>query len=342
MRAAAPMFLYALALVPLLALLLVLAARRRRALLGEFGDAGPLARISRSVDPRRRRQKAILFLLGITFGLLALARPQFGAREVLVKRRGIDVVFAVDTSLSMLARDLPPSRFQRAKQEIGRVLDRLEGDRVALVAFAGSAYVQCPFTVDYGALRLFLENIAVGAAPKPGSDLAVAIERSASLFDPDEKKYKAVVLFSDGEALSGEAIAAAKRAGEAGVKILTVGVGTADGGVIPILAEDGGAGGVKRDENGEVVVTRLDEASLVEIGRATGGKYVPLGGSGDPGAEIADEIEAFEKKELTSRTAVQFEERHTWFSILAFLLLAADFLLPEGRRVARRPVGEGS
>jgi Ca-activated chloride channel family protein len=254
-----------------------------------------------------------------------------------VKRRGIDVVFALDTSLSMLARDLPPSRFERAKHEISRILDHLEGDRVALVAFAGAAYVQCPFTLDYGAFLLFLEHVGVGSAPKAGSDLAAAIERSAALLKSDEKKYKALVLFSDGEALSGEALAAARAAATDGVRIFVAGAGTAAGGVIPLVDESGNAAGVKRDEAGEVVVTRLDEASLAEIARAGGGTYVPLGGAGDPGAEIATEIESFEKKDLTSRTAIQFEERHAWFSLAAFLFLAAEFLLPDGRRGGRRP-----
>jgi Ca-activated chloride channel family protein len=217
-----------------------------------------------------------------------------------------------------------------------RIVDRLEGDRVALVAFAGGAYVQCPFTLDYGAFRLFLENLSVGAAPKPGSDLAVAIDKAATLLGSDEKKYKAIVLFSDGEALSGESLAAARRAGEQGIRILAVGAGTTQGAVIPLVGEDGQQSGVKRDEAGEVVVSRLDDSALAEIARASGGKYVPLGGSGDPGAEIAEEVESSEKKDLTSRTAIQFEERHVWFSLAAFLLLAAEFLLPEGRRVAAR------
>ncbi len=337
MRAGSPIFLYALALVPALAALLLLAARRRRAILSEFGEAGTVARIARSVDPERRRMKSLLLLAGVALATVALARPQFGAREVLVKRRGIDVVFAIDTSLSMLARDLPPSRFQRAKQEISRVLDRLQGDRVALVAFAGGAYVQCPFTLDYGAFRLFLEHVAVGSAPKPGSDLAAAIERAAALLRSDEKKYKALVLVTDGEALTGEALAAARAAAAEGVRIFVAGAGTAEGAVIPLVAEDGSGAGVKRDETGEIVVTRLQEASLAEIARAGGGKYVPLGGAGDPGAEIAEEIESFEKKDLSSRTAIQFEERHAWFSLAAFLFLAAEFLLPEGRRGPKRP-----
>lgn len=336
MRLGNPGLLYALLLVPVFVALLLFAARRRRSILSEFGDWAPLARLGRSIDPRRRRTKGLLFVAGAALALVALARPQFGAREVLVKRRGIDVVFAIDTSLSMLAKDLPPSRIDRAKQEVSRVLDRLGGDRVALVAFAGDAYVQCPFTLDYGALRLFLENLTVGSSPKPGSDIEAAIRRAAELLRSDEKKYKALVLFTDGEALSGDAIEAAREAGAAGVRILAVGVGSAQGGVIPVIDEEGRSAGVKRDASGEAVVTRLDEQGLAEIARASGGKSFSLAGPGDPGAEIAEAIESAEKRDLSSRTAIQFEERHAFFSIGAILLLVAEFLLPEGRRAPRR------
>jgi Ca-activated chloride channel family protein len=338
MRIGSPIFLFAGAAIPLVVALLVFAAHRRRSLLSEFGDWEPIARIQRSVDPRRRRTKAILFACGVALAVVALVRPQFGAREVVVKRRGIDVVFAIDTSLSMLARDLPPSRIERAKQEISRVLDRLGGDRVALVAFAGGAYVQCPFTLDYGALRLFLENVTVGTVPKVGSDVEAAIRRATNLLRSDEKKYKALVLFSDGEALSGDTERAVREAAEAGVRILAVGVGTPAGGVIPVVDEEGRSAGVKRDATGEVVVTRLDDVVLGEIARATGGSYIALGGPGDPGAEIAEAIASFEKKDVSSRTALQFEERHAWFSLAAFLLLLTELLLPGGRRArnARR------
>jgi Ca-activated chloride channel family protein len=316
--------------------LLAAGAWRRRAILSEFGDRAPIARLLRSADGARRRTKALLFVAGVTLALFALARPQFGAREVLVKRRGIDVVFAIDTSLSMLAKDLPPSRIDRAKQEISRILDRLGGDRVALVAFAGSAHVQCPFTLDYGALRLFLENLTVGSAPKPGSDVENAIRSATALLASDEKKFKAIVLFTDGEALSGDAMNAAREAGAAGIRILAVGVGTPQGEVIPVIDEAGRPAGVKRDAGGEVVVTRLDEAALSELANASGGKYVALAGAGDPGAEIAEAITSSEKRDVSSRTAVQFEERHPLFTIAALLLLGVELLLPEGRRTARR------
>jgi Ca-activated chloride channel homolog len=336
MRTGSPDAVYLLALIPIMIALFWLAARKRRGTLAELGDPGPLSRIARSVAPERRRTKALLFITGLALALVALIRPQFGAKEVLVQRRGIDVVFALDTSLSMLARDLPPSRFARAKQEISRVLDHLGGDRVALVAFAGNSYVQCPFTLDYGAVRLFLEDMAVGSAPRPGTNIESAIRRAMALFTGDEKKYKAMVIFTDGEELMGDAVKAAREAADEGLRIFTVGVGTSDGEVIPVEDETGRRLGVKRAEDGEVVVTRLDENALVEIARATGGRYIALGAPGDPGAELVEQIESFEKKELASHTSVQFEERHTWFSIAALVLLAGELALPAGRRSASR------
>jgi Ca-activated chloride channel family protein len=333
MRTGSPTYyLVFLAAIPVVVALLLAAARRRRATLRDFGDATPVSRITRSVEPSRRWWKGVLFACGVACVAFALVRPQFGAKEVLVKRRGIDVVFALDTSISMLARDLPPSRFRRAKQEISRILDRLGGDRVALIAFAGNAYVQCPFTLDYGAVRLFLENLSVGSAPRIGTNVESAIRRALELTASDEKKYKVLVIFTDGEALAGDALEAAREANDQGLRIFTVGVGTPAGEVIPVEDEQGRSLGVKRDELGEVVVTRLDEAGLVEVARATGGEYIALGAPGDPGAELVEAVESFEERELSSRTAVQFEEQHVWFSLAALLLLGAELILPAGRR----------
>ncbi|MFN0150703.1 MAG: VWA domain-containing protein [bacterium] len=331
-----------LALLPVMVAMLVYAARRRRKALAEIGDAPLLKRIAHSFAPERRRLKFMLYLLGLLLVLVAILRPQFGAKEVLVQRRGIDVVFAIDTSLSMLARDLSPSRFQRAKQEISRVLDHLGGDRVALIAFAGNAYVQCPFTLDYGAVRLFLEDLAVGSAPRVGTNIESAIRRSLELFASEEKKFKALVIFTDGEQLSGDAIKAAREASEQGLRVFTVGVGTPGGEVIPVEDPSGRRLGVKRSESGDVVVTRLDEESLIAIARATGGRYIPLGAPGDPGAELVEQIESFEKKELSSRTSVQYEERHPWFSLAALFILAGELALPMGRRSPRRREEEAS
>lgn len=336
MRLGNPGALVLFTLLPIMVAALVFAARRRRKTLAEIGDAPLLERIALSFDPRRRRLKSLCYLLGLALVLVAALRPQFGAKEVLVQRRGIDVVFAIDTSLSMLARDLSPSRFQRAKQEISRVLDHLGGDRVAVIAFAGNAYVQCPFTLDYGAVRLFLEDLAVGSAPRVGTNIESAIRRSLELFASEEKKYKALVIFTDGEQLSGDAIKAAREAEQEGLRIFTVGVGTPGGEVIPIEDPSGRRLGVKRSEEGDVVVTRLDEESLTAIARATGGRYIPLGAPGDPGAELVEQIESFEKKELASRTSVQYEERHAWFSIAALLILAGEMAIPIGRRGGRR------
>lgn len=222
------------------------------------------------------------------------------------------------------------------------MLDHLGGDRVALIAFAGNAYVQCPFTLDYGAVRLFLEDLAVGSAPRVGTNIESAIRRSLELFASEEKKFKALVIFTDGEQLSGDAIKAAREASEQGLRVFTVGVGTPGGEVIPVEDPSGRRLGVKRSESGDVVVTRLDEESLIAIARATGGRYIPLGAPGDPGAELVEQIESFEKKELSSRTSVQYEERHPWFSLAALFILAGELALPMGRRSPRRREEEAS
>ena len=251
------------------------AARKRRVALEAFASRRLLGGLTAGVSERRRRVKVWLLLGGVACLFVALARPQWGSRWEEVTRRGIDILLAVDTSRSMLAPDVAPNRLERAKLGIYDFVQKLEGDRVGLMPFAGQAFLLCPLTMDYGAFGESLQAVNTAIVPEGGTDIALAIETAERAFEKGAN-HKILVLITDGEDLEGEAIEAAKSAAENGVTIHTVGVGTPNGELIPL----GGAGFVK-DAGGEAVKSRLDEVALGEIAEFTGGVYAALGGRGE-------------------------------------------------------------
>jgi Ca-activated chloride channel family protein len=311
------------------------AARARRALAGE----GLLPKLARGFHPARPRLKAVLQGAGVLLLLFALAGPRVGSREVTMKRRGIDLIIALDTSLSMQAQDILPSRLGKAKREVSAFLDRLDGDRVGLVAFAGDAFLQCPLTLDYGAARMFLEVLDENSVSRPGTNLAAAIRASLAAFGEGEDKYKAIVLVTDGEDHSGEASKAAEEAARRGIRIYAIGVGSESGEPIPLPAERGASGGYKKDRGGEIVMTALDAESLERIALETRGEF-HRATTGELELErIYGSLARLEEREVASRAFTQYEERFQYPLGLGFLLLLLDFVLPD--RVRGRREWEG-
>ena len=310
------------------------ADRARRVLVAE--ELVP--KLSQGFHPGRRRLKALLQVVGVTAILIALAGPRAGSREVTVKRRGIDLVIALDVSNSMLAKDVPPSRLARARREISAFLDGLQGDRVALVAFAGDAFLECPLTLDYGAARMFLEVMDEHSVSRQGTNLGAAIRTSLGAFGEGEDKYRAIVLVTDGEDTQGaDGLHAAEEAARRGIKVYTIGVGSESGEPIP-LSEDAG-GGFKKDESGQIVMTSLDPESLERIAMATGGEFHRATTGELELGRIHDSLGKLGEKELASRTFTQYEERFQAPLALGLLLLLIDFALPE--RVRSRKDWEG-
>lgn len=282
------------------------------------------------------RGKAILqiFLLMGFFasGILALSRPQWGARLETVRRRGVDIIAALDTSYSMNTEDVAPNRLEKAKGEIQKLIEKLEGDRIGLVAFAGTAIVQCPLTLDHGAANLFLDIASSEMIPEPGTSLAAAIGTATSAFITKERKYKVLVLFTDGEDLEGQVSKAVSAAKEAGVTIYAVGIGTPQGMPIPIRDEKGNIIEYRKDPGGQVVVSRLDERSLAEIAANTGGRYFRATTSESEIETIYNDISGLGKKELESRLLQNFEDQFQYPLALAVLFLAAKCWLSERRK----------
>lgn len=327
-------WLFALWGLPLLGLLFVYAAYRRRRALSRFAETGMLPRLTGSVSPVRRRWKAALVLLGCALTIVALSRPQWNPKPKMVQRQGRDVVFILDVSRSMLAEDLMPNRLERAKLAISDCVDVLDGDRVGLIAFAGTAVVTCPLTMDYGFFRMMLNQVDTNSVSRGGTKIGDAIRRALDdVFDRRERRYKDIVLITDGEDHDSFPVEAAQKAGEAGVRLIAVGLGDeGEGRPIPVTDEHGRRGFL--EYQGKRVFSKLDGDTLREMVNATpGGKYLPVAtGAINLDAVYINLIGEAEKRELESKTIKRYEEKYQIFLAGAFLLLCVEAALSERRR----------
>jgi Ca-activated chloride channel family protein len=319
--------LWLLVLVPALALLLLLGAWLKRRALRQLADPTLVPRLTDSRSPRWAAVKVVCVLLGLVFMIVAAARPQWGEKLQVVKGHGIDVVIALDASRSMLATDIPPSRLERAKVQIGSLLDNLSGNRVGIVAFAGSAMVMCPLTTDVEAAKLFLDLIDPSNMPRPGTNIQHAVEEAASLFGPAEEASKALVLITDGDNLDGDPSLATRLALENHIRLFAVGVGTPEGSTIPEAQSSGTS--YQKDENGKIVMSRLGERLLLVMAKATDGRYFRSESINlDALISALDQIQ---KKNISGGEYVEYEERYQSFLLAAFLLLLAGTLFSDRR-----------
>lgn len=338
-RFGAESLLYAYLLLPGLAALEWWAAARRRRALDRFGERGRIDRLT-SVASRRRIGRAVLRLAAVALLATALARPQFGDRVETVRRAGQDVVVALDLSASMEAGDVAPSRLAAARLAVGRLIERFDGDRIGLVAFAGEAFVQSPLTLDYAAATLFLNAMEPDLVPVPGTDLGRAIEVALDGFGDPGERSRQIVVITDGEDHEGALDAAVERAVDEGVRIHAVGMGSTAGVPIPGFDENGAPNGFLRDAEGSVVTTRLDDVTLQRVADRTGGAYYhAAAGSGAAFERLVAELTGGEGEEIESREVTRYEEQYQIFLGLALVLLVAEALLPERRRAADAWVG---
>jgi len=306
--------------------------QRQRVALTEFASARLLPKLASSISTSRKLAKRVLFTLGIACVFIALARPQAGFEFQETHRKGLELLFAVDTSKSMLAQDVKPDRLTRAKLAVTDLLTKLNGDGVGLIAFAGSSFLQCPVTLDYDAFRESLDALDVNVIPRGGTDIASAIHEAEAVFKTRTAADKILILITDGEDLGGEAITAAQSAGKNGVKIFTVGVGSAIGELVPVPSENGGTDFAK-DENGKPVKSHLDETTLKKIAEATGGMYQPLGGQGEGLTNIYERgLTAFTRQNLKAREARIPLEKFHWALLAALVCFIGDLLIGNRRR----------
>jgi len=320
-----------LVMVPLGIIFYVWAFHRKQRRLGEFGNPKLMEKLTSATSWVRQGGKAATIITGIFFLVLALGQPQFGTKLELLHRRGVDIMIALDTSLSMLAEDIKPNRLTRARYEIEGLIDRLEGDRIGLVAFAGKSFVLCPLTLDYGAAKIFLDTVDTDLISVKGTAIGDAVRMATRAFGSSEKKYQVLILITDGEDHAGDPLDAAEAAADAGVRIFAVGVGTPDGELVPI--RDGDEVNYLRDSAGRIVKTRLDQATLEKMAVLTDGAYVQAGGGRVGLEEVYTRIAEMEKKDLGSREYTQYIDRFQWPLALALVCFLGEALLSDRRKL---------
>lgn len=342
MRFAQPEILWLLLALPLLVLASWISATRKRRALRRFaGGEDSVGRFSGDINPHRRVAKSLLLQLALLATLLAAARPQWGKLVDEVKQAGVDVVVLMDTSLSMAAEDLAPSRLELARDEIDTLLDSLAGDRVALITFAGVPSLACPLTVDHGAVRLFLDAVEPEVVQVPGTALAEAIELGILAFgDPETEgldRSRAMVLFTDGEDHEGGIDEVLPKLDRAGVVVHAIGVGTTRGAPIPVNGESEGAGRFKKDAEGRLVTTRLDEAVLQQLAFETGGHYYAATAGAREVDELIQTIGGMAASEFGATLRTRYKERYQIPLGVALVALIAEALLGDPRRRRATP-----
>ena len=330
-----PEAFWLLLILPVLLIIHAISIIKKRNNRNRFANLELYGILTRSISKKKRRIKQISYSFGLFFLILAISGPRFGTKTEIVKRMGVDIVIAIDTSYSMLAEDVKPNRIQQSKYEIKRLIDNFSGDRVALIAFSGDALIQCPLTTDYGAAKTLLEYIDVGIVPIPGTDLEKAIEGALKLFEEGSqsgRESQMIILFTDGENISGNPDRALKSAYSKGIRIFTVGIGTTEGEIIPIRNEKGQLEEYKKDSKGSVVKTSLDEITLKNIAKATNGSYLH-GANGEVDIqEIINELGTMHKIDLYERKISRLKERYQIPLGISLFFILIWFTIGERRR----------
>lgn len=322
-------FLYLLSLIPLLIIGIIMYSKWQKNSILKFGDINLLNQLMQSHSIFRKKIKNTLFVLAITFLIVGLSNPQVGTKMEEVKREGVDLMIAIDLSYSMMAQDIKPNRLERAKQAISRLIDKLEGDRIGLVVFAGEAYVQLPITTDYSAAKLFLSTVNTSIIPTQGTKIGNAIDLCSKSFDKENAQSKAIIIITDGETHDEEAIESAKKAKEEGIYIHTLGMGLTKGGPIPIYNKYGSTSEFRKDREGNVIITKLNESMLEEIALAGEGTYIRANNSKSGLSSLFEEINKMEKKEIGTMIFTNYKDRFQIFIGISLVLLILNLFFLE-------------
>ena len=320
-----PTYLYLLLLLPFLAAFYLYSNYRRRKAIRKFGDPVLMAQLMPDVSKYRPDVKFWLVFAAIGLFAVLLARPQFGSKLETVKRQGVEVMIALDISNSMLAQDVQPSRLEKAKRLVAQLVDKMENDKVGMIVFAGDAFTQLPITSDYISAKMFLESINPSLISKQGTAIGAAINLATRSFTPQEGVGRAVIVITDGENHEGGAVEVAKAAAEKGIQVSVLGVGMPDGAPIPVE----GTNDFRRDRDGNVVVTRLNEQMCQEIAQAGDGIYVRVDNSNAAQKVIAQEINKMAKADVETQVYTEFNEQFQAVAWIILLLLLAEMLILE-------------
>lgn len=319
--------LYALLLIPVLWAMFYLSRKARQKAIAGIGDKSLMQQLMPNASESRPVIKFILLMFILASIILGLARPQFGSRLQEVKRKGVEIMIALDVSNSMNAQDIQPNRLERAKQAIAKLVEKLNDDRVGLVVFAGDAYTQIPITTDYVSAKMFLNNISTGIVPVQGTAIGKAINQCVQSFPVNSELQKAIIIITDGENHEDDAIEAAKLASEKGIMVFTLGMGLPEGAPIPVGSDN--SQNFKKDQTGQVVITKLNEVALQQIAVTGGGMYVRANNSQVGLNKLFDKINGMTKKEYDSKIYSDYDDQFQYFFIFAFFLLIIEFMLLE-------------
>ncbi len=320
-------FIYLLVLIPVLLVVFIIGRKIRKRSLKRFGDPDILNQLMPFLSVNRPVVKFLFTLFALVFIILGMARPQFGSKLEEIKRKGIEIVIALDVSNSMLAEDIQPNRLEKAKQAIERLVEKLADDKIGLIVFAGDAYVQIPITNDYASAKMFLSSINTQIVPKQGTSIGSAIDLGMNSFSPDNEASKALIIITDGEDHEDDVVSMAKEAAEKGIVIHVIGVGTPDGSPIPVYS--GGQRSFRKDREGNTVITKLNEKILREITSAGNGSYIRATNSRLGLNMLFDQISAMEKQEMDIRKYSEYDEKFQYMIGLALILIFLDFMLLE-------------
>ena len=322
-------YLLLLLLVPLIPMLYGLARYLRRRRIRAFGDEVLVRELMPSWSASKGWVRVILFDIALFFFAIGMARPQIGAKLSERETKGAEIIICLDVSNSMLAQDYSPNRLERAKLAIARIVDKLQGDRIGLVIFAGTSFVQLPVTTDYISAKMFLSSITTGSVPVQGTAIGDAIHTASRSFSTQSEKSRAIIVITDGENHEDDAVQAAKDASDAGIRVYTVGVGSAQGQPIPVDGE------LLKDKDGGIVVTKLDEKTLRDVAAAGNGAYVHAGNEEFGLNPIIDDLRRLEAERFKSVVFEEYDEQYMYFFAIALALLAIEPLIG-ARRSKRR------
>lgn len=320
-------YLYLLSIIPVMVVLFVLLQIWKKRTQRKFADLGLLKRLTPDRSNFKSTLKLIFILLGIASLTMALVNPKMGTKLETVKREGVDIVFAVDVSKSMLAEDIAPNRLEKAKRLVSEIINQLASDRIGIIAYAGHAFPQLPITTDYGAAKMFLQNMNTDMLSSQGTAIDQAIELASTYYDDEEQTNRVLFIISDGEDHSeGNVSNAVEDATNEGIRIFTIGVGKTKGAPIP-LKRNGIVESLKKDSQGEVVITKLNEEVLQEIADEGNGEYINGENTDEAVAFIKEQLNQMDKKEFEAKQFAEFKDQFQWFLAAGLLFLFLDIFV---------------
>jgi len=329
-----PEYLYLLLLIPVLFGIYLVSSLIKKRKLSAFGNLPLIKQLMPGLSFRRGWIKLVFLLVALSFMIFGVAGPQFGSKLTEVKRKGIELIIALDVSNSMMAQDIQPNRLERAKQAISRLVEQLTNDRVGLIVFAGDAFVQLPVTNDYTSAKMFLSSINPGIVSKQGTAIGSAISLAANSFSPQEETSKVIVVISDGESHEDDPVGAARRAAEKGIVIHAIGIGSPQGAPIPTGKE---RKDFLKDRDGNVVVTRLDEETLSKVAITGGGRYVRATNTQIGLLPLYEEINRMQRVEFKDKVYSEYDDQFQYLFAVALLLLFIEiFMLERKNRLLQR------